>query len=237
MPLRSETIASISQWFMKHSPLSHLVHQNAAALLDQNSAACFRWAVSGLMAGKTEPHAVFDDILFGGSVPALAQITTEIHNTFGVHGHQLVGSLTPATREARNRLRPVLHRLTAAVFRHCLASNGFDLTAQSNYLVCMEYECSPHQPMYPNFTHAWLAYRDAFVVQKVTGSYVSISLREAGRQPHCGLIRCPVADFLPEQIEVIEDMVANAAECNDISKLTVCAFPIGIETAVLPPTV
>lgn len=237
MPLKSETIVSVSQWFMKHSPLSHLVHQDAADFGEHNADACFRWAVSGLMAGKTEPPGILDTILFGGSVPALAQVTAEIHDTFGVYGQYRVGSWTPATREARNRLRPQLHRLTAAVFRHCLASNGFDVTAQSNYRVCMEYECSPHLPMYPNFTHAWLAYRDAFVVQKVSGSYISISLREAGRQPHCGLIRCPVADFLPEQIEVIEEMVANAAECNDLSKLTVCAFPIGIETDVLSPAV
>jgi hypothetical protein len=101
----------------------------------------------------------------------------------------------------------------------------------------MEYERSPNQPMYPNFTHAWLAYKKAFVVQTIPNHYISISisLREAGRQPHCGFIRRGVAGFLPRQIKVIEAIIDNPVECRQQHLVTLCNNPINGESNVLSP--
>lgn len=235
MPLKTDTLAAISQWFMQHSPQSHLVHRDAPRQRELLDAACEMWAIRGLVGNRKTPVEAFDTILLGGSDPVLVKETQEIRDTFGRLDHYKIGRLGVASRDVRNKARPALHRLTSAVFRHCLAANGFKITDDSDYLVCMEYEVSRKQAMYPNFTHAWLAYRDAFVIQTVPNHYLSISMREAGRQPHCGILRCPVVDFLPRQLEVIEDMVANAVECQDVSRLVNCVFPIALQKDVVSP--
>ncbi len=241
MPLSTKHTMTISQWFMKHSPQAQVVNSNATVaprnrdFQRQLDAACENWAIRGLRGNMKTPVDIFSTILMGGMEAGIRAVVDEVHNIFGKLDEYKIERLSNANRQQRNQNRQHLHRLTAAVFDYCLQSNGFILQDSSDYMVCMEYERSRDQAMYPNFTHAWLCFRDSFVVQTIPNCYISISLREAGRQPHCGFIRRGVRDFLPGQIEVIEGIIDNPVECADASMVTQCHNPISKKTDVFSP--
>lgn len=234
MPLSDHTLAKISQWFMTHSPISQMIHERSQDFAIQNRKNCQHWATRGLIDNRVDIQNTLITISEGKSLAPLQLVSDKIHKLFGTIWQPVVaGGNGLANRIARNQLRPQLHELTATVFEYCLRENGFTLTQQSDYMVCMEYECSGEGFMYPNFTHAWLAYRDSFVVQKVTDSYISISMREAGRPLHSGIIRRPVIDFLPEQIKVIEDIVNHPAQ--GLYNVTNCFPQIALDKDVFSP--
>ncbi|MFC1572653.1 hypothetical protein ACFL6M_03540 [Candidatus Eisenbacteria bacterium] len=242
MPLNSNDIVSISQWFMKHSPQGQIIHSLATAMppnadfQEQWVAACEMWAIRGLQGNMTTPVEVLTTIVMGRMEDRIRDVVDEVHDKFGTAFDYKVGPRTDQESWIRrHQHRRDLHRLTAAVFEYCLQSNGFVLQDSSDYMVCMEYEFAHNQAMYPNFTHAWLSFRDAFVVQTIPDHYISISPREAGRQPHCGFIRRGVTDFLPEQIAVVKGIIEDPVHCMDPHKTVQCAFPISSATDVLAP--
>ena len=90
--------------------------------------------------------------------------------------------------------------------------------------------------MYPNFTHAWLMYNNECIIQTVPGSFISIAKMEAGRQRFCGFIRHHVADFLPEQLEVLRGIIESPTFIGSGSHdVTVIGYPISTETDHIAP--
>lgn len=236
MPLTDDTLARISQWFMTHSPVSQLADNRKDVNAARGLKNCQHWAIRGLSDNpRADIQHIMGIISEGKRPPGLELIADDIHATFGnLWKPKIVEAYDAKTRLARDALRPKLHELTAAIFEYCLKANGFQLVDRSDYVVCMEYDCESNTFMYPNFTHAWLAYRNVFVVQKVPDRYVSISMREAARSPLAGVIRRPVADFLPEQIEVIEDIVAHPIKAA-ANHVTTCYPRIGSKRDVMSP--
>lgn len=235
---------------------------NGAPYANQIGAACENWAIRALQANVIDPPAVFDDIrTTGGALGPVAGtghaaaglvIKNRIRATFGYEYNMNIPAIPvlnpdpmdviPDTIALRNANRANLHDDTAAVFELCLTFNGFTLSnAATDYMVCMEYERARTQAMYPNFTHAWLMFRQKRIIQTITGSFISASRHHAGHQAHCGFIRRYVTDFHANQIQVIAGMMANQKMTNRVTDdvlhipgVTVCDLDNDIGTEVWP---
>lgn len=239
MPLAPATIMDLNA----HVPAGqHIIDRQATimprtqAYQEQLDAACENWAVRALQAGAVDPPTVFTDIfLNSGNLGPTAdtayalrgnEIKNTIRDMFGdVHTPLLppapAASKNPFNRARakaialRNDNRGRLHNWTAAVFELCLEMNGFILSpVPTDYMVCMEYECSADRPMFPNFTHAWLMYKKNRIIQTIPDRYISVSRHHAGHPPHCGFIRRYVTDFHTNQIAIIDSIMANRMQAN-----------------------
>lgn len=234
MPLRADADLIIQE---KLKPTKHLVSKGARNRTDPAhktwaGASCEHWALRGLDNNKVLMSELMSAVLLDfpwpdrlndNQIRKANQWKENIYEIFGngldddqylIKGFKQDAN-NPLTqsknkkKEKRDKHRGNLHTFTSAFFELCLEVNGFSLArGESDYMVCMEYENALSQPMYPNFTHAWLMYKGT-VIQTVPSAYISISRREAGRQDHCGIIRRYVDDFSEPQCSIINDILQN----------------------------